>query len=234
MEAVRSRSRAELLDGRTELSHGKRRFVRDHRYENLPKDMLGDVPKAFDDYVASAPKDERPGNECLDIIDTAQRIAGTGSLGALRIAVLTQGKGGPNGCYVFDLKEQGAPSGTILLDVPDMSPAERIVTGYRACIEHPPRMMGTAKLGRSSLFGRRLAPQEDKLAFEHLSRKDLPEIASYLGALVGAAHARGATKAARAKWSKADRDEIRVRAFTLAGLHEAVYLELCSKHPKKH
>jgi uncharacterized protein (DUF2252 family) len=235
MEKVRSRSRAELLDGRTAVSHGKRHFVRGPRYADLPKDVLDQLPHTFERYVASTPEDERPDGEkhCLEIVDAAFRIAGTGSLGALRIAVLTEGKGGPNGSYVFDLKEQGTPSGAVLFGAPDLEPAERVLTGYRSCLEHPPRMMGQTHLGKTSMLGRRLAPQEDKLAFEHVNPKELPELASYLGALVGRAHARGATKAPRSRWSRSDRDALCAHAFTLAGIHEAVYLAICERTRKR-
>jgi uncharacterized protein (DUF2252 family) len=225
MAQVRERSRAALLDGRTETAHGKRRFVRGPRYQNLPKEIHDEVPEAFATYVASTPKEERPGGEnCLVIVDAALRVAGTGSLGALRVAVLTEGKGGPSGSYVFDLKEEGEPSGAILIEPPKLGPAERIIAGYRACIEHPPRMMGATHIGKTPLFGRRLSPQEDKLAFDQIAPKELPDLAAYLGTLVGRAHARGATKAPKTRWSASDRAAIRDRAFLLAGLHEAIYL----------
>jgi uncharacterized protein (DUF2252 family) len=234
MVQVRERSRTELLDKRTETSHGKRRFVRGPRYQNLSKEITDQVPHAFEAYVASSPKEERPSDEsCLSIVDSALRIAGTGSLGALRIAVLTEGKGGPNGAYIFDLKEAGEPSGALLIEPPPkLGPAERIIAGYRACVEHPPRMMGATHLAKTPLFGRRLAPQEDKLAFDQLAPKDLPDLAAYLGALVGRAHARGATKAPRTRWSASDREAIRARAFTLAGLHEAIYLAFATRPPR--
>jgi uncharacterized protein (DUF2252 family) len=234
LEQVRGRSREKLLAARTELVRGKRRFIRGPRYCTLPKDVERAVPKAFERFIASVPDAERPKKGSLAILDSALRIAGTGSLGSLRIAVLVEGKGGPNGAWVFDLKEQHEPAASILLKLRKDDPAARVQTGFRACIEHPPRVMGTTRIGKISLFGRRLAPQEDKLNLHRLRSEDLPSLAAYLGALVGTAHRRGATKVPKSRWSKSDRETVRARAIALAGLHEAIYLAYCQQsRPKR-
>ncbi len=228
LQQVHSRTRAALLDARTEVVRGRRRFVRGPRYADLPATTLRALPRAFERYLDSVAEGDRPEGS-FEILDAALRIAGTGSLGSLRIAVLVEGKGGPNGAWIFDLKEQGTPSASAILRVPDLEPAARVCTGFRACIEHPPRVMGTTRLGRSSMFGRRLAPQEDKLELARIRAADLEPLAAHLGALLGHAHRRGATKPARSRWSRSDRDELRRSAVTLAGLHEAVYLALCER-----
>lgn len=236
IEQVRSRPRPALLGARTETHHGKRRFVRGPRYADLPKEVLAEVPKAFEDYIESVTEDDRPHKGSLEIIDAALRIAGTGSLGGLRIAVLVEGKGGKSGsgAWIFDLKEQGTPSAAPLKNKVSWDhakpPAQRVCTGYRACIEHPPRAIGTAKLGKVSLFGRRLSPQEDKLDLKGLRGSDLPDLAKYLGSLLGTAHARGSTSKSKVStWSKSDREAVRTHAIMLAGIHESVYLALCDR-----
>lgn len=77
------------------------------------------------------------------------------------------------------------------------------------------------------MFVRRLSPQEDKLELESLQDDDLDALATYLGALVGRAHARGATKPPRKRWSEGDCAGIVDRAIAVAGIHEAAYLSLC-------
>ena len=228
VDQVRSRPKQALLDARTKLEkNGKRRFIRGPRYVDLEATLADAVPKAFASYVESLPKESRPKYEgALDIVDCALRIAGTGSLGGLRVAVLVAGKGDN---WIFDLKEQGDPSASIVLGAPKMVPAERVATGFRACVEHPARMIGTTTLTKLSMFGRRLAPQEDKLNYRGLKSADLPSVATYLGALLGAAHARGATKAPKTRWAKPDLAAIREHAIALAGVHEAVYLALCDR-----
>jgi uncharacterized protein (DUF2252 family) len=228
IEQVRLRPRTELLDARTRANGGKRHFVRGPRYADLAPEVLAAVPRAFEGYVASLPEPDRPAAASLEILDAVLRIAGTGSLGGLRVAILVRGKGPPDGQWIFDLKEQGVPSGATLSPAPALAPAERVATGFRACVERLPRMVGTTELAGLSMFGRRLAPQDDKLNLRRLRGADLPALATYLGALLGHAHARGATKPPT-RWSKADLAALREHAVTLAGIHEAVYLALCSR-----
>jgi uncharacterized protein (DUF2252 family) len=229
LRQVGSRSRAKLLDARTRAVRGERRFLRGPRYADLPKSVLAELPRAFEIYIESIAPKERPKGS-LRILDAALRIAGTGSLGGLRIAVLVEGKGGPTGQWIFDLKEQGTPSAACLAGKPKLPPAERVCTGFRACVAHPPRMMGATRIGKLSMSGRRLAPQEDKLDLRRIQSQDIRPLATYLGALLGAAHARGAKKIPKA-WSKSDRAALRAQAITLAGLHEGLYLALCSRIP---
>ncbi len=227
IEQVERRSRVELLDARTVLRQGERRFVRGERYRDLPKTVVSKVPAAFLRYAAELDEKERPSKHELEIVDVALRIAGTGSLGGLRVAVLVRGKGGRDGGWVFDMKEQGVPSAATLLGKPRMDPATRVVTAIEACLAHPPRMLGTTKLLGLSMFVRRLAPQEDKLDLTRIRDSDLDPLAAYLGALLGAAHRRGASKKPIKAWSPAERDRIVDHAITIAGVHEATYLALC-------
>ncbi len=227
IEQVNNRTRRELLDDRTTLHKGQRRFVRGTRYRELSRDVRGAVSDAFVAYTKALPKAERPGANHLEVLDAALRIAGTGSLGSLRVAVLTRGKGGLDGNWIFDMKEQGVPSAGRLLKTPKMVPAARVIDGFRACVEHPPKMLGTTKLAGRSMFVRRLAPQEDKLDLLHLRDSDLDGLAAYLGALLGAAHARGKKRAPKLAWSADDLDCLLDRAIAVAGIHEAIYLALC-------
>ncbi|MEA2746273.1 MAG: hypothetical protein QOI41_416, partial [Myxococcales bacterium] len=139
-----------------------------------------------------------------------------------------------DGAWIFDMKEQGEPSGAILIEPPALAPAERVCTAFRACVERPAHMMGHATLRASgdfaklSMFVRKLSPQEDKLNLRRLKEQDLPGLATYLGALLGSAHARAAVKAPK-RWAASDIAEIRGHAIALAGIHEAVYLALCER-----
>ena len=88
-------------------------------------------------------------------------------------------------------------------------------------------MIGTTKLRGSSMFVRRLAPQEDKLDWTKLQATDLEPLARHLGALLGAAHRRGATRSPKKPWSEAERAGLLIGAISLAGIHEAMYLAYC-------
>ena len=240
VEQVRTRSRKELLDGRTRTLREERSFRRDdpNRYRALSKSIERQVPAAFARYIESLKVADRPEDaRALDVLDCALRIAGTGSLGGLRIAVLTRGKGGPGGAWIFDMKEQGDPSAAILVGKPKMDPALRVVAALRANLEHPPRMLGATRLGGASMFVRRLAPQEDKLALHRINRygdwvpaihhEDLGALASYLGALLGRAHRRGAKVRPKRPWTSSECASIVDRAIVVAGIHEAMYLAIC-------
>jgi uncharacterized protein (DUF2252 family) len=227
VDKVRKRSRKQLLDARTESVHGKRRFVRGSRYETLPKKLRTKAERAFLKYAKALPRAERPPEEALEVIDAAFRIAGTGSLGCLRIALLVQGKGGADGAWIFDMKEEGTPSSACLYRPPRLEPADRVAAALRASLARPPRMIGTTRLKGSSMFVRRLSPQEDKLDLTHLAAADLAPLARNLGALLGAAHRRGAKRVPKKPWSEKDRAGILARALGLAGAHEALYLAYC-------
>lgn len=248
VEQARGRSRRALLDGRTKIVDGKRRLERGSRYVELPKAIMVRVPEALRRYAEKLPEQERPSEDSLEILDCALRVAGTGSLGCVRIAVLVKGKGGDDGAWIFDMKEAGEPaphrylSRSLTLDEPKdvfaKSPANRVVKAYRACVAEPPRMLGKTKIvyegEKLSMIVRRLSPQEDKLNLERCKKSDLPELATYLGALLGTAHARAATVLPRkegakkaSKWSRSDIATVREHAVAIAGTHEAVYLALC-------
>ena len=242
---VAERSRKELLEGRTEVVKGARRFVRGERYANLPRAIAKRVPKAFAQYVKGLPEDVQQRAGEFEVLDAAWRIAGTGSLGGLRVAVLARPKTekDEDHTWVFDMKEEGRPSAMAFLGRPlkkwRLTPAARVATAFGACVARPPRLLGTSSLDGVPLFVRRLAPQEDKLDLSAIADADLDPLADYLGTLVGRAHARGATKPPARPWTDAECETIIDHAIAVAGIHEAAYLALCKlagkpaakKHP---
>ena len=224
VEQVRDRTRRQLLDARTHVVGGARRFVRGPRYEELRAKLRPKAERAFAKYARELPDGERPPAEALQVVDAAFRVAGTGSLGCLRIALLVRGKGGVDGGWIFDMKEEDRPSSECLVRPPRLEPAERVATAVRACVALPPRMIGTTRLRGSSMFVRRLSPQEDKLDWTLLAAEDLEPLARHLGALLGAAHRRGAKRVPDKVWRDEDRARLLGHAISFAGMHEAMYL----------
>jgi uncharacterized protein (DUF2252 family) len=227
VEKVRARTRRQLLDARTEIVRGERRFVRGARYESLPRKLRTKADRAFQKFAKKLVKAHRVPAETLEVVDAAFRVAGTGSLGCLRVAVLVRGKGGADGAWIFDMKEEGIPSAANLVRPPRLEPAERVVEANRACLARPPRLLGSTNLRRSSMLVRRLAPQEDKLDLTKLAAADLEPLARHLGSLLGAAHRRGAKRPPKKPWSDKDRARVLNQAVALAGVHEAIYLAYC-------
>jgi uncharacterized protein (DUF2252 family) len=228
VDKVQRRTRLELLDARTRVVGDERRFVRGSRYVELPRKLRAKAERAFAKYIKRLRAADRPPAEALEPIDAAFRVAGTGSLGCLRIALLTRGKGGRDGAWIFDMKEEGTPSAACLVKPPRLEPADRVIAALEACVARPPRMTGTTRLRGDSLFVRRLAPQEDKLDLTKLDSDDLEPLARHLGALLGAAHRRGARRPPKKPWSARDRAVILSHAIGLAGVHEAMYLAYCA------
>jgi uncharacterized protein (DUF2252 family) len=232
VEQVRSRTRLQLLDARTIATHGRRAFRRGPRYRDLAPAIVNGATKAFADYIEALPESARPLPKQAEIVDLALRIAGTGSLGCLRVAILVTGKGGVDGGWIFDMKEEDAPALGALVRAPSRgkaAPADRVIAGMSACLGHPPQMAASTRLRGASMLVRRLAPQEDKLAFQRLPPAELAAIAAYLGSCAGAAHARGATQPPKKPWTNDERARVLESAIELAGLHEAAYLAFCHR-----
>ena len=224
VKTASNRTGEALLQARTSVAKGERRFVRGERYLELDADVRRAVPKAFEDYVRSLGKSVRPKSSHCAVVDAAFRVAGTGSLGALRVAVLVSGKG----CnWVFDMKEEREPSSSRLVAPPLLDGAKRVLAGLRACLSSPPRLAGTSLLLGAPMVVRRLAPQEDKLDLSMVAPAELPALARYLGALVGRAHKRGTTTASKRAWKQDELERIVDQAVRLAGIHEGAYLALC-------
>jgi len=227
LRQVAMRTKKRLLDDRTTVTKSERHFLRGPRYRDLPADVARAVPEAFATYLRALSLD--PKAEELTIVDSAFRIAGTGSLGKLRVAVLTRGKGGLTGHWIFDMKEQGEPACAHLFRLPRMNGAERVAAGLRACLAKPPPLLGTTRLSGLPMIVRRLAPQEDKLSLAHLAAPELLAVVRYLGAVLGRVHRRGASTRRAPAWSRADRAHVVANAVRMAGLHEAIFLALCEQ-----
>jgi Uncharacterized protein conserved in bacteria (DUF2252) len=220
------RTRKQLLDGRTVVTAQGRRFVRGDRYRSLTAKQKARAVKAFGDYVRDLSPSLHGHHRAWRVMDVAFRIAGTGSLGAERIAVLVSGKGGPDGGWIFDMKEEDEPSGKAFATGHAGPGAGRVLKALRKCLARPPRMAGSTSLDGRSLLVRRLMPQEDRLSFPHLPLDQRESALRYLGALTGALHRRGAK---RAKPWPLDKAQILLdNAVTLAGLYEAAAIHYAS------
>jgi uncharacterized protein (DUF2252 family) len=223
LDRAAARTRKELLDGRTELTAEGRRFVRGERYRPLSEALRRRAVKAFAEYVRTLPDAVRGQHaDAWRVADVAFRVAGTGSLGVQRIAVLVAGKGGVDGGWIFDMKEEDEPSGAAFATGHAGPGAGRVLKAMRKCLASPPRMAGSTELEGKSLLVRRLMPQEDRLSFGRVPPAQRGSVLRYLGALTGAMHRRGAKKAP--VWPLDGAQVLLDNAVTLAGLYEAASL----------
>ena len=209
------------------VSEGHRAFTRGERYFDLPPDVSSQVPGLLGRYVRALA--ERAPKRAADwrVEDAAWRVAGTGSLGVLRVAILVP-RDESSRDRLFDLKESRPSAVHRAFPPPDPEPAMRaaaIVQAARALLKDPPRLLAAVD-NAPGFIGRRLFPQEDKLALE--DGVNSPEdLAREVGWTLGRAHRRAATKAPAEPWSDAELSAILDEAIEVAGLFESVYLAYC-------
>ena len=178
----------------------------------------------------------------IAVIDAAYWRKGCSSLGRLRYAVLVAiGKGKAVRHCLMDVKEAIAPAAP--RDPAAKMPrdnAERVVEGAR----HLSPALGTRMLPLRLLdrgaFLRELLPQDLKLEIEHLTRDEAMQVAEYLSAVVGRAHARQMGSMDRKAWAtELGRNRSKtldapswlwLSIVDLVATHEGAYLEHCRRH----
>lgn len=101
LRSLRTRTRKQLIESRTMIVKGHRRFrIDDRRTYALSSRDRKRVVDCVGRFAA-----HRPNPEFYRVLDVAGRIAGTGSLGIPRYVVLVHGPGGGRLCRILDLKE---------------------------------------------------------------------------------------------------------------------------------
>jgi uncharacterized protein (DUF2252 family) len=187
--------------------------------------------------------DHKDKDRTVKLIDAAYWMKGCSSLGLLRYAAIVGLKNakGRSDYALIDLKEAVAPVAPAARDAQmPADNAERVAAAARALSPHlGNRMIPVHMLGRS-LFIRELAPQDLKLEVDQFSQAQAVMAARYLAFVVGKAHARQMDVASRNEWLgvlEADRKGLIdapswlwESVVSLAGSHEAGYLEHCRRY----
>ena len=187
--------------------------------------------------------DQKDRHRKVHLVDAAYWMKGCSSLGLLRYAVIVglDNAEGRSDYALIDLKQAVAPiapasSGAMM----PSDPAERVAAAARALSPHlGARMIPVRMLGHS-LFIRELAPQDLKLEVDQFTKGEAIKAARYLAFVIGKAHGRQLDQDQRAAWLavlEADhRGQIDAPSWlwesvvTLAGSHEAGYLEHCRRY----
>jgi len=223
LEQVAARKRRALLERHTRVVGRRRRFVLGETLLPLSRAARVACTKAFFRFAAA--EAERIGHppERFRVLDVAFRVAGTGSLGSFRVAVLVQGHGTRDGAWLFDMKAMGEPAGLAFATRRTRSGPERVAAALRTLLRHPPAMLGTVRALGHGLLVRRLTPQDDRLDWSTIHAEQRSATLAFLGGLTAAAHHRGA----RAPLPPLGQDQQRRllrNTIELAALHEAVAL----------
>ncbi|WP_201313841.1 DUF2252 domain-containing protein [Dyella sp. EPa41] len=163
LDGLRGRLRPPFLDSRT-IRKGKHRSLRIDGRRALPvTDKQRDKVAALIDGIAA--REDKP--RFYRVLDVARRIAGTGSLGVDRFAILVEGKGSPDGNYLLDLKQARPSSLAPYLELrqPEWrTDAERVVAVQARMQAISPAFFRAVTMGRKSYVLRGLQPTEDRLA----------------------------------------------------------------------
>ncbi len=223
-ERAAKRSRKELLDMRAPVENGKRRFVRGDRYFDLDEDERAALPALVEAYRTALGASAPSHAASWSIQDAAHRIAGNGSLGRRRIALLLVDDQKTE--RIFELKEALPSALEVLFGRVDEEPARRVEAAARALVATPPRQLAAlppSPLG--SFLGRKLCPEEDKLDLARLSvGKTLSHVGRTVGIILGRSHRRAGVDLPPRPRPKSERAALVDRAVRLAGILESVYL----------
>lgn len=168
--SLRGRLRPHFLDSRTERKGKVRKLRLDGRRALPVTDKQRDKVTALVHKIGA----RQPDPSFYKVLDVARRIAGTGSLGVERYAILVEGKGSPDGNYLLDLKQAMPSSLTPHLDIaqPDWdTEAERVVSVQRRMQAISPAFLQAVTMGRKSYILRGLQPTEDRVALTEWNGK---------------------------------------------------------------
>lgn len=182
LRQVQGRRRRELLASRTEIVHGERRIRIDgKRAVELSADERARVIEGVHQFahsrraargnrrtrIVGITRLEPHADDPFHVIDVAGRIAGTGSLGLRRYAVLIEGHGGANGQFLLDIKQATDCPVVTHLKVSQpawRTPAERVVSVQHNMQAISPALLSPLHFDGADFILRELQPTEDRLA----------------------------------------------------------------------
>lgn len=194
LSGLQTRKRHELLERRTEIIKGKRRIHLDGKHAlPIDKKRREQINAFMRDYARSQPD---PG--FYKVLDIANRVAGTGSLGIERYIILVEGKGSPNGNYLLDLKEAVGSSLLPHLKVRKARPlragskAHQVVAIQRRMQAISMAFLQPVVIGKKSYVMRGLQPTEDRVALDHWNGnlQRLESVVNVMGKIVAWAQLR--------------------------------------------
>jgi uncharacterized protein (DUF2252 family) len=198
LRTLRGRTRAKFLKKRVRGKGRHRRLVIDSKHtlpiEDRDRRTVEQYLRAFARTQAE-PKFFR-------VLDVARRVAGLGSLGVRRYAILVRGYGAPDRNYLLDLKE-ARPSALqpylIGQQPPWNTAAERVVTLEKR-IQAIPAALLHPVMGRPTPFVlRELQPTVDRVSVgKWKQRKPVVEAVTAMGQLTAWAHLRTTGRAGAA------------------------------------
>jgi uncharacterized protein (DUF2252 family) len=167
LTVVAERKRGEFLNRRTRVSGKRRHIIIDGKHALAASEaQQARVTKALRHH---ARQQDNP--DWFEVLDIAQRIAGTGSLGVDRYVILVRGKGTVDGNYLLDLKQAKPSALQTRLRLPQPSwrnDAERIVAIQRRMQAVSPAHLSALRIASHCYVLKELQPREDRLDLSQL------------------------------------------------------------------
>jgi len=199
LDGLRARVRVDFLNARSVVSR-KQRVLKVDGVRALPPSASQRT--AVTQFMAEFAQTQADPH-FFKVLDVARRIAGTGSLGIDRFAVLVHGKGSPDGNYLLDLKQ--VFSSSLLPKLKLQQPAwkneaERVVALQRQMQAVPMAFLQAVVFQKSSYVLRDLQPSEDRVVWPGVHRTQVPllQLVTSLGRLVAWAQLRSAGRSGSA------------------------------------
>jgi uncharacterized protein (DUF2252 family) len=198
MKASAAHSRPAYIAGMTKLDGPRRRLKRNSRYFDLPAAERERVQRLLTDYRSRRP-DPPPVKDFYDVEDVCGRIAGIGSMGRYRYAVLLAGKGGVEARNVILEFKEARPSG---LDIARAAAeddhaltkrAQNVIATQQRLQAASSDRLGYATDGVLSFQVRELGPADGRVPTKDLKSTDeLIAVARLQGDILSQAHLRSA------------------------------------------
>ncbi|QGZ64861.1 DUF2252 family protein [Paraburkholderia acidisoli] len=217
------------------------------RFWPLSRNECKSIDALFrDEAIASLPTGLRGRKDtgAVEILDAAYWVKGCSSLGRLRYAVLLDVDGGViegDDLCLMDIKEGVKAAAPRYGDAAmPRDNAERVVEGARHLSPFLGERMRAARMLDRAVVIRELLPQDLKLEIDEISEDEAREVAFYLAAVVGKAHARQMDPPTRRAWlAELRRNRSKTidaplwlwnSVVQLVSSHEAGYLEHCRRY----
>ncbi len=191
LDSLRDRQRPDFLNARTQLK-GKKRTLNVDGKRALPA-SAAQREKVTAFMADFARQQAHPA--FYEVLDVARRVAGTGSLGVDRFAILVHGKGSPDGNYLLDLK-QALPSSLaprLKLKQPKWPTlAHRVVAVQQRMQAVPMAFLQPVTMGGEAYVLRGLQPAEDRVSLDAAKQAlhDITEVIASMGEIVAWAQLR--------------------------------------------
>lgn len=170
LKKLKHRDRGDFIDKKTTIKKGRRRLkIDDVHMMAMPEEERARVESSFKSWAATQ---QHP--RFYKLLDMAYRIAGTGSLGLARYALLVEGRGSPDENFLLDVKlaRPSALENYVKQPQPSWSnAAERTVAIQQRMQGVPPALLQVIKLAGKPFVLRELQPTKDRISLKKCRRK---------------------------------------------------------------